>query len=163
MLGKNVHSYLDDVIVCNTDPEFHFKSLEAVLLKLKEAGLKAKISKCEFLKAKITFLGHNVDVDGIHTMDDKIHAINKFPQPQNVDNVRSFLGLCGYYRPFIKNFAAMASPLTKLLKKEVPFHWNAAQETSFLDFKKAAMSSQQHKRSSPVTLNVWRHRDGTGA
>ena len=137
MLGKNVHAYLDDVIVCNTDPESHFKSLEAVLLKLKEAGLKAKVSKCEFLKEKITFLGHCVDVDGIHTMEDKIFAINKFPQPQNVDNVRSFLGLCGYYRSFIKGFATLASPLTKLLKKEVPFHWNTAQEASFQNLKHA--------------------------
>ena len=66
MLGKNVHAYLDDVIVCNTDPESHFKSLEVVLLKLIEAGLKAKISKCKFLKTKITFLGHNVAVDGYY-------------------------------------------------------------------------------------------------
>ena len=70
-------------------------------------------------------------------MQDKIHAINKFPHPQNVDNVRSFLGLCGYYRSFIKNFATLASPLTKLLKKEIPFHWNEAQESSFRRLKEA--------------------------
>ena len=77
-------------------------------------------------------------------MDDEIHAISKFQQPQKVDNVRSFLGLCGYYRPFIKNFPAMASPLTKLLKKEVPFHWNPAQETSFLDLKEAVTVCMFH-------------------
>ncbi len=58
-------------------------------------------------------------------MDDKISAIKNFPQPQNVENVGSFLGLYGYYRPFIHSFVTTASPLTYLLRKEVPFHWNA--------------------------------------
>ena len=137
MLGQGVHVYLDDLIICNKDPESHFATLEAVLLKLKEAGLKAKVTKCEFLKQRISFLGHMVDGDGIHTMNDKIMAINKFPQPQSVENVRSFIGLCGYYRSFIKGFAALASPLTQLLKKNVPFHWDAAQEKSFQNLKYA--------------------------
>ncbi|RUM30633.1 MAG: hypothetical protein DSY32_02035 [Aquifex sp.] len=137
MLGQHVYAYLDDVIICSKNPESHFSTLEDVLLKLKGAGLKAKLTKCEFLKAKITFLGHTVDRDGIHTMDDKIKAIKNFPQPRSVDNIRSFIGLCGYYRSFIKDFAAMASPLTQLLKKEVPFHWNAAQDNSFQKLKYA--------------------------
>ncbi len=65
-------------------------------------------------------------------MDDKISTIKNFPQPQNVEKVRSFLGLCGYYRgyykPFIRGFARIASPLIQLLRKEVPFHWNAPQD-----------------------------------
>ncbi len=89
------------------------------MLKLREAGLKVKLTKCEFLKSKITFLSHTVDGDGIHTMDDKISAIKNFPQPQNVQKVRFFLGLCGYYRPFIRGFARIASPPTQLLRKEV--------------------------------------------
>ena len=71
LLGKNVYAYLDDIVVFNKDPESHFKTIEAVLQKLKDAGLKVKLSKCEFLKAKIAFLGHQVDQQGIHTMDDK--------------------------------------------------------------------------------------------
>ncbi len=70
MLGNHVFAYLNDVIICNKDPESHFTTLEAVLLKLKEAGLKAKVTQCEFLKAKISFLGHMVDEHGIHTMGD---------------------------------------------------------------------------------------------
>ncbi len=65
-----------------------------------------------------------MDANGIHTMDDKISAIKKFPQPRAVENIRSFIGLFGYYRPFIDRFAKIASPLTKLLKKKIPFHWN---------------------------------------
>ncbi len=122
--------FSDDVIICNKDPESHFATLEAVLLKLKEAGLEAKVTKCEFLKAKISFLGHMVDEHGIHTMDDKIMAVKSFPQPQDVEKVRSFIGLCGYYRCFVKDVAALASPLTHLMKKDIPFHWNAAQAKS---------------------------------
>ncbi len=116
------------------------------MLKLREAGLKAKLTKCEFLK--ITFLGHTVDGDGIHTMDDKIPAIKNFPQPQNVENVRSFLGLCSYYRPFIRSFARIASPLTQLLRKEVPFHWNAPQDKSFNDLKSALTLQPWHSRTT---------------
>ena len=122
VLGKNVYAYLDDVIIYNKDPKSHFRTLETVLRKFKEAGLKAKLSKCEFLKAKIAFLGHQVDHAGIHTMDDKVRAIKHYPRPTGVDKVRSFLGLCGYYRPFVPEFARIASLLTKLTRKEVPFH-----------------------------------------
>ncbi len=131
MLGNHAFAYLNDVIICNKDPESHFATLEAVLLKLKKAGLKAKVTKCEFLKAKISFLGHMVNENGIHNMGDKIMAVKNFPQPQDVEKVRSFLGLCGYYSCFVKNFAALASPLTQLMKKDIPFHWNAAQAKSF--------------------------------
>ncbi len=68
-------------------------------------------------------------------MGSKILAVKQFTQPKSVENVRSFFGLAGYYRPFIKNFATIASSLTRLLKKNVTFHWNAAQERSFQDLK----------------------------
>ncbi len=74
-------------------------------------------------------------------MDDKISAIKNFPQPQNVENVRSFLGLCGNYRPFIRGFTRIASSLTQLLRKEVPFHWNSPQDKSFNDLKSALINA----------------------
>ncbi len=74
-------------------------------------------------------------------MDDKISATKNFPQPQNVEKVRSFLGLCGCYRPFIRGFGRIASPLTQLLRKEVPFHWNAPQDKSFNDLKSALINA----------------------
>ncbi len=86
-------------------------------------------------------MGHTVDGDGIHTTDDKISAIKNFPQPQNIEKVRYFLGLCGYYRPFIRGFARIVSPLTQLLRKEVPFHWNAPQDKSFNDLKSALINA----------------------
>ncbi len=95
MIGKDVYPCFNDFIICSKDGNSHLATLEAVLLKLREAGLKAKLIKCEFLKGKTSFLGDTVDGDGIHTMDDKILAIKNFPQPQTVEKVRSFLGLCG--------------------------------------------------------------------
>ncbi len=104
MLGKNVFVYLDDIIVASKDLDTHLDNLKLVFQKLQEAGLKVKLTKCEFLKAKISFLGYVVDGGGIHTVDSKILAVKQFPQPKSVENVRSILGLAGYYRPFIKKF-----------------------------------------------------------
>ncbi len=109
MLGENIYEKLDDLIIRSKNGDNHLADLEAVLPKLKEARLKANLTKCEFLKAKITFLGHTVDGSRIHTLDDKISAIMKFPQLRIIKNVRSFIELCGYYRPFIDGFAKIAS------------------------------------------------------
>ncbi len=115
----------------------HTWTLYRVSKRLQEVGLKLKLIKYNFLKPKIKFLGHEVDEKGIHTVDNKIAAVTKFPQPKTVGNVRSFLGLAGYYRPFIKSFAERANPLTKLLKKIEPFHWDSELEKSFQDLKQA--------------------------
>ncbi len=84
----------NDLFICSKNGDNHLVNLEAVLFNLNEAYMKAKLTICELLKAKITFLCHTVDVNGIHTMGDKISVIKNFPQPQIVENVRSFIGLC---------------------------------------------------------------------
>ncbi len=136
-LRKQVFIYLDDILVCSQDSESHFAALEAVFKQPKDAGLKVKLTKRKFLKEKVSFLEHTIDGEGTHTMDNKVLATKNFPQPKSIDNVRSFLGLARYYRSFIKNFAAIASPLTWLLKKDVFFHWDATQEKSFQELKLA--------------------------
>ncbi len=73
---------LDDFLVCRNDVENHLANLETILLKLRDAGLKAKLAKCEFLKSKMCFLCHKIGGDGIHTMEDKITAIKNFPTAQ---------------------------------------------------------------------------------
>ncbi len=78
MLGTSVCAYLDDLLVCGKDVETHLAKLEAVLLQLRDANLKATLAKCELLKSEICFLGHSVDGDGTHTMDDKITAVKIF-------------------------------------------------------------------------------------
>ncbi len=128
--------YLDDLIFASKDLDTHLQQLSLVFQKLTQACLKAKLTKCEFLKSRIEFLGHLVDGDGIHTADSKITAVQKFPTPKSVESVRS-LGLAGYYRAFVKNFVSIAFPLTHLLKKDVPFLWNGAQQHSFTTLKDA--------------------------
>ncbi len=110
MLGTSVYAYLDDV---SKDAETHCKDLRAVFQRLQEANLKVKLTKYEFLRSIIQFLGQAVDAQGIHALDEKLSAVKNFPQPRSVDNIRSFLGLAGYCRAFVKNFAALASPLTR--------------------------------------------------
>ncbi len=121
MLGNSVYIYLDDIIFASKDTTSHMETLKSVLKRLQEVGLKLKLTKCEFLKPRIKFLRHEVDERGIHTVDDKIAAVAKFPQPKTVKNVRSFFGLAGRYCPFIKNFEARSNPLTQLLKKGYTF------------------------------------------
>ncbi len=137
VIGKGLLVYLDDLIVVSKVLDSHLQQLSLVFQKLTQAGLKTKLTKCEFLKSRIEFLRHLVDGDGIHTVDSKITAVQKFPTPTSVEKVRSFFGLAGYYRAFIKNFASIASPLTRLLKKDVPFLCNGAQQHSFTTLKDA--------------------------
>ncbi len=128
--------YLDDLIVVSKYLDSHLQQLSLVFQKLTQTGLKAMLSKCEFLKSRIEFLGHLFDGDGIHTVDSKITAMQELPTHKSVENVKSFLGLAGYYRAFVKKkFASIASPLTCLLKKDVPFLWNDAQQHSFTTLK----------------------------
>ncbi len=137
MIGNSVYIYLDDIIIASKDVHSHMETLRQVLERLQKVGLKIKMTTCEFLKPKIQFLAYVVEEQGINTVDDKVAAVAEFPQPKTVNNVRSFLGLAGYYRSFIKGSAARSYPLIQLLKKDVLFHWGKEQESSFKDLKHA--------------------------
>ena len=131
LIGKGLFVYMDDLILVSKDTASHLQKLGQVFQKFTQSGLKLNLPKCQFFRSRIEFLGHIVDSQGIHTTSDKIKAIQNFPVPTNVMQVSSFLGLAGYYRSFIKNFASIAHPLNKLKKKNVPFQWNAEQQQSF--------------------------------
>nr|GFC41679.1 putative reverse transcriptase domain-containing protein [Tanacetum cinerariifolium] len=103
--------------------------------------LYAKFSKCDFWLGQVAFLGHIVSADGI-TMDPaKVEAITKWPRPTTVTEVRSFLGLAGYYRRFVEGFSLLALPLTKLMRKGEKFVWNEEREKSFKELKRRLVSS----------------------
>ena len=131
MLGKDIYIYIDDIIIFSNDVADHLQKLTKVLERLREVNLKIKLSKCNFLKRELTYLGHTLTENGLKIVKDKVEAINKFPTPTNTKAILQFLGVSGYYRRYIKNYSTIASPLTSLLKKDVQFTWGEAQENAF--------------------------------
>ena len=112
---KWVIIYLDDIIIFSKPPKEHIERLRGVFQKLHEAGLKLKPKKCEFFKTKISYLGHIVSRDGIECDPKKVEAIQNWPRPITVSDVRSYLGFTNYYRRFIHKNAQIAQPLNKLI------------------------------------------------
>ena len=96
--------------------------------RLRELGLKIQPEKCEFLKPKLEYLGHLVTAKGVKPTPKKIKTVKDFRTPRNPTEVKSFLGLTGYYRKFIRNFSKIAKPLNDLIKKDIGFHWTNKQD-----------------------------------
>ncbi|KAD7477260.1 hypothetical protein E3N88_00396 [Mikania micrantha] len=120
-LDRFVIVFIDDIMVFSKNREEHEDQLRIVLETLRQKKWYAKFSKCDFWLEKVAFLGHVVSAEGI-TMDPaKVEAITKWPRPTSVTEVRSFLGLVGYYRRFVDGFSSVALPLTQLLRKGVKF------------------------------------------
>lgn len=109
--------YMDDIIIFSTSLQEHIANLKLVFQKLRECKFKIQLDKSEFLRKDVEFLGHVITPQGIKPNPKKIHAIQNFPIPRTVKEIKSFLGLLGYYRRFIKNFAKITKPFTKCLKK----------------------------------------------
>ncbi|UYV64788.1 K02A2.6-like [Cordylochernes scorpioides] len=133
--------YLDDIVVYGPSFEEHIKRLEVVLECLQQAGLNVNNEKCIFGSRQLKILGHVVNENGIHPDPEKVEAILKFPSPKSIPDVRSFLGLCSYYRRFVENFSCKAKPLNDLLKNDAKFCWNKEQENAF-EILKEALSSE---------------------
>lgn len=109
--------YLDDIIVFSTSLQEHMVNLEKVFQRLRESNFKIQMDKSEFLKLETAYLGHVISREGIKPNPDKIHAIENYPIPKTTKQIKQFLGLVGYYRKFIPDFARLTKPLTVCLKK----------------------------------------------
>ena len=114
-----VVEFIDDILVYSKDRENHDTHLRVVLETLRKEQLYAKLSKCEFWLNEVSFLGHIVSKKGIRVDPKKIEVVIEWKPPRNVTEVRSFLGLAGYYRRFVKGFSMIAASMTRLLQKNV--------------------------------------------
>ena len=134
-LDEFVIVFVDDILIYSDNEELHEKNLRMALEILRKNKLYAKFSKCEFWIKEVLFLGHIISSKGVSVDPAKVAAVAEWQQPKNVTEVRSFLGLAGYYRRFIQNFSTIAIPLTSLTKKDHKFTWDDKCEESFQTLK----------------------------
>lgn len=126
---KEVLVFLDDIIVFSKTLEEHEVRLMKVLACLREFGLKLSPEKCTFFQTSVKYLGHIVSQDGVGTDPGKVEALKKWPRPQDLKQLRSFLGFSGYYRRFIKDYSSIVKPLTDLTSGYPPLHKNTKHKT----------------------------------
>ncbi|GKD66964.1 putative reverse transcriptase domain-containing protein [Tanacetum coccineum] len=130
-LDKFVFVFIDDILIYSKSEEEHEAHLKTILDLLKKEKLYAKFSKCEFWLQEVQFLGHVVNRDGIHMDPSKVESIKDWKTPESSTEIRSFLGLAGYYRRFIENFSKIAKPLTLLTQKNKTYVWGNEQDEAF--------------------------------
>ena len=136
-LGKSVLCYLDDVLIFSKTEEEHLQHIRGVLTLLRTHKLFAKASKCDFGRTEVQFLGFKVCEDQVRKDEDKVSAVQNWPEPKTVREVRQFLGLAGFYRKFVEGYSKIAKPLTDILKT------NEFEEKNDIKYTKTA----------PITLN----------
>lgn len=153
-LNRSVLVFLDDILIYSRTLEEHERHLRAVLQRLQSQKLYAKLSKCQFMRQEVEFLGHYVGRAGVRMVEGKVAAVQRWPTPQCQKEVEQFLGLAGYYRRFIAGFSKLASPLSQLcgtLQKakdgsrrsppRKPFVWGKEQQDAFESLKSAVSSA----------------------
>ena len=125
VFGQIILVFLDDILVYSKNEEEHEEHLSLTLQLLREHQLYAKLSKCEFYRDRIQYLGHIISKEGLCIDLEKIEAIKNWPTPKNVIEVRSFIGLVRYYRRFIEGFSKVAHSITSLQRKGIKFEWTS--------------------------------------
>ena len=135
-LRKFVLVFFDDILIYSPSWTAHLQQVKAVLLALREHQLWLKRSKCSFAESSVTYLGHVISADGVAMDITKVEAVVTWPQPRSARGLRGFLGLAGYYRRFIKDYGAIAAPLTRLLRRDA-FSWSDEAMLAFDSLKRA--------------------------
>ena len=123
-LDQFVVVFVDDILIYSQSEWEHEYHLRIILQLLRDHQLYAKFSKCEFWLTEVRFLGHVVSASGVSVDPEKVEAVMSWERPKSVFEIRSFLGLAGYYRRFIEDFSRIAAPMTRLTRKEVKFDWD---------------------------------------
>ena len=132
--------YMDDLLVFSESEEEHLKHLETIFEKFRKTDLKLKLSKCQFWKKEIEYLGHLVSQEGIKVMPDKINTVLRIKPPLNVKEAKSALGIMGYVASFIPMYSEVVRHINKLTRKNVPFMWDQKCQDS-LDLAKEILTS----------------------
>jgi hypothetical protein len=139
-LGKGVMVFIDDILIFSRTVEEHAALVQWVLQRLQEEGYYAHPDKCEFFQREVSFLGHMISEQGVAVQQHKVKAIQGWPKLTTMKEVRSFLGMTGYYRKFIEKYSEIALPLTRLTHNDVKFTWGEAEQAAF-DCLKEKLSS----------------------
>jgi hypothetical protein len=142
-LDKFIVVFIDDILIFSKNKDERTKHLRIVLQCLRDHKLYAKFSKCEFWLDRVKFLGHTISKDSISVDPSKVQEVMDWKPPKLVHQIRSFMGLAGYYRRFIPDFSRIAKPMTELLKKGVMFVWN-------VEYDKAFHTLREHLTSAPL-------------
>lgn len=137
---KQALVYVDDILFYSKNFEAHLHHLKQVFHRLQDAGLTLKPSKCQFAVEQVSYLGHRFSKNGVMVDPSKIALVQNYPFPKNQNEIRSFMGLCNYYRKFVNSYSIIASPLNELLQKNIPFEWTTDCQKSF-ETLKASLSS----------------------
>lgn len=150
---RDVLTYLDDLIIPADNERQALERLKSVFQVAKDHGLEINFKKCQFMQKHVEFLGHIIENGKIYPSPDKTTAVKRFPRPRSLKDVRSFLGLTGYFRKFIPRYSTIAKPLSDMLKKDERFMFNDAQMQAF----------EQLKRSltEDTVLKIYRPEDET--
>ena len=133
--------YLDDCNIFSKTAEEHLERLRQVFERFRAANLQINPTKCEFFRTRVPFLGHIISKDGSEADPEKVAAVKNFPIPTSPTEVKSFLGLCSYYRRYVKNFADIARPLHKASESKSPFLWTPEAQNAFETLKRQLMST----------------------
>ncbi len=142
LIWKAALVYIDDVVIFSQTWKLHLQHISEILDRLRAANLKLKPSKCHFARKKVRYLGHYITPKGVEVDEANTEALKTFPTPTNVTKLRSFLGLCNFYRKFVPNFSKIVAPLNQLLRKGEKFHWNDDHDAAFKQLKEALLSPE---------------------
>ncbi|XGW09034.1 hypothetical protein V3C99_011385 [Haemonchus contortus] len=133
--NKEVFVYIDDILIATASESRHYEVLQMVMDALLKANLRLEPQKCVLLQESVGFLGHRIDAKGVHVDPDKVVKIKEFPKPTNIAELRTFLGMCSYYRKFVLNFSKIAGPLFELTRTKIPWNWDTPHDEAFSKLK----------------------------
>ena len=162
----HVASIQDDILITGKDDEEHIKNLDKVLSRLDHYGLRLQLSKCKFMQKSVTYMGCVISASGISPTEENVEAIKQAPRPENLTQLRAFLGMINYHGKFIPHLSSILQPRNQLLQGNQEFKWSPRCEEAFKKAKDSLSSSNvlvHYDPSLPVILESDASQYGIGA